>query len=319
MQIRANARGYAFLNGVKTFANTQKKQVYVISAPLTDKKYRYNFHGAYILLVPKKKITFIYREGSKQEFENYVEDVLDDIASISDKYQFKEILGRRRQWNHLVEIINEEPNDDIFEFLYSGQLSVRKEDHRSLDILISLFIGSINDAQRISSDIPDSILDKVKKKIQLFDSDQTRFIYDDIDPNQKLVRIQGLSGTGKTELLLHKLKDLYVTDLESKICLTCHNKVLADSLSKRIPQFFDFMKVEKQIEWNSRLWCNNAWGRAGDCNSGAFRFICDFYNILYMFLTLVAIMQHITDMKRNAIKGTRLLYGFLVLLSLYSV
>jgi len=273
-----------FLNGVKTFANTQKKQVYVISAPLTDKKYRYNFHGAYILLVPKKKITFIYREGSKQEFENYVEDVLDDIASISDKYQFKEILGRRRQWNHLVKIINEEPNDDIFEFLYSGQLSVRKEDHRSLDILISLFIGSINDAQRISSDIPDSILDKVKKKIQLFDSDQTRFIYDDIDPNQKLVRIQGLSGTGKTELLLHKLKDLYVTDLESKICLTCHNKVLADSLSKRIPQFFDFMKVEKQIEWNSRLWCNNAWGRAGDCNSGAFRFICDFYNIPFMSL-----------------------------------
>ena len=66
-----------FLNGVKTFANTQKKQVYVISAPLTDKKYRYNFHGAYILLVPKKKITFIYREGSKQEFENYVEDVLE--------------------------------------------------------------------------------------------------------------------------------------------------------------------------------------------------------------------------------------------------
>lgn len=273
-----------FLKGVQVFANSQKKQVYVISCPLTDKKYSYSYHGAYIILVPKRKIAFVHRDGSLEDFQDYIDDVLDDIASLADKYLFKDIIGRKRHWSNLIERINQEPNDDNFEQLYSGILFAGTEYHRTLDILISLFIGSINDAQRVSTVSPTNILDKVKKKIQLFDSDQTRFIYDDINTDQKIVRIQGLSGTGKTELLLHKLKDLYVTDPESRICMTCHNKVLADSLSKRIPRFFDFMKVEKQIEWNHRLWCNNAWGRAGDNNSGAFRFICDFYDIPFMSL-----------------------------------
>lgn len=273
-----------FLNGVQKFANSRKQQIYVISTPLTDKKYRYEYHGAYILLVPKRKIAFIRRKGEDIYFNEYIEDVLDDIASISDKYQFKDIIGRRRKWEHLIERIDEEPNNENFEVLYSGRLSIDSCYFRTLDILISLFIGSINDAKRISVDDPDNILDKVKKKIQLFDTDQSRFIYDDINPTQKIVRIQGLSGTGKTELLLHKLKDLYVSETDSKICMTCHNKVLADSLNKRIPKFFNFMKVEKQIEWNERLWCNNAWGRVGDENSGAFRYICSYYNIPFMSL-----------------------------------
>lgn len=39
------------------------------------------------------------------------------------------------------------------------------------------------------------------------------------------------------------------------------------------------MKVEQQIEWNERLWCTNAWGGSRDVNSGAYRFICAFYQI----------------------------------------
>jgi len=148
---------------------------------------------------------------------------------------------------------------------------------KKLDLLISLFIGSINDIDRVKEDVPVTTLDKVKQKIQLFDGDQTRFVYQ--NPDKKRINIQGLSGTGKTELLLHKLKDLYISDNSSSIYFTCHNKILADSLKKRIPSFFNFMKVEQQIEWEKRLWCTNAWGSNSFPNSGAYRYICAFYEI----------------------------------------
>jgi len=116
-----------------------------------------------------------------------------------------------------------------------------------------LLTGSINDIDRVKADLPKSLLDKIKRKILLFDADQTRFIYQKLD--QSIVRIQGLSGTGKTELLLHKLRDIYVNSPKSRIVFTCHNRILADNLERRIPDFFNFMKVEEQIAWKDRLWC----------------------------------------------------------------
>ena len=81
----------------------------------------------------------------------------------------------------------------------------------------------------------------------LFDGEQTRFIYD--EPHEKRITIQGLAGTGKTELLLHKIKEIYTHNDEVKIAFTCHNKILADNLRTRIPEFFNFMKVQEQIKW----------------------------------------------------------------------
>lgn len=50
-------------------------------------------------------------------------------------------------------------------------------EQRHADFLLSLLIGSINDIDRIGGDNPSTILDQVKKKIILFDGDQSRFIY----------------------------------------------------------------------------------------------------------------------------------------------
>lgn len=50
-------------------------------------------------------------------------------------------------------------------------------------------------------------------------------------------------------MLLHKIKELYIDDDKSTIAFTCHNVILADSLKKRVPEFFNFMKVEEQIQW----------------------------------------------------------------------
>ena len=279
-QIDKNPSNSVLLEDLEKYANKEKVQLYAITSPLTDQKYNYDYKDGFILLSSKKKIAFITYKDKNDAFENYIDDVIEDIGSISDKYQYRSIIGRPRTWRNdlIVELsLHEIENVSmLFEkLLYLNDTTKI----RQLDLLISLFIGSINDASQITIDEPEDLLEKVKNKIQLFDGDQTRFIYESSKQEQKRVTIQGLSGTGKTELLLHKLKDLYIIDSNSKICFTCHNKILADNLKKRIPQFFNFMKVEQQIEWDVRLWCVNAWGRFSNINSGTYRYICNFYGI----------------------------------------
>jgi len=278
LQADKNVINADFLQSLQDYADSNKILIYVLNRPLTDQKYSYRYSQALIILSPKCKISIIDIGNKEDEFENYIEDVIEDIGSISDKYLYKDVIGRPRKWRTTlldtdIKLHDIKSIDSLFR-----NLTLKDEgEKKKLDLLISLFIGSINDIYRVKEEVPISTLDKVKQKIQLFDGDQTRFIYQ--NPEKKKIRIQGLSGTGKTELLLHKLKDLYTSDSTSSIFFTCHNKILADSLKKRIPSFFNFMKVEQQIEWEKRLWCTNAWGSGSAPHSGAYRFICAFYQI----------------------------------------
>lgn len=273
-----NSKNADFIDALKEFSDTNQTLIYVLDRPLTDQKYSYSYSEALVILSSGNKIAIVDYGKKEDDYQDFVEDVIEDVGSISDKYLYKNVVGRPRVWRKTLL----EPDISIDEITgindFFENLSLKEEsDKKKLDLLISLFIGSINDIDRVKEDVPTTLLDKVKQKIQLFDGDQTRFIYQ--NPDKLKIRIQGLSGTGKTELLLHKLKDLYVNDSKSKIFFTCHNKILADSLKKRIPDFFNFMKVEQQIEWNSRLWCTNAWGSNSYPNSGAYRYICAFYKI----------------------------------------
>lgn len=269
------------IDAIAKYANEQKLQMYLLKSPLGNKKYVYADKDSFILLSPHHKITFITCRGILDNvFEDYYEDVIEDIGAISDKFLYKEYIGRTREWKEKLtrKVLSESLLKNINQFYneaYVEDVVIR----RKLELVISLFIGSINDITNVSLDEPKEILDKVKHKIQLFDGDQTNFIYGSLD--KKVVTIQGLSGTGKTELLLHKLKELYTENESNRIFFTCHNKILAKNLHERIPAFFNFMKIEQQIEWNRRLWCSNAWGSQGDRDSGLYRYICYFYGISF--------------------------------------
>jgi superfamily I DNA and RNA helicase len=280
LQAKQTEKDASFIKNLKGFAERQKNLTYILDSPLTDSKYSYKYSQALIILSPKNKIVIInFEDKDGKDFDDYVDDVIEDVGSISDKYNYKDVIGRTRKWRaSLLETfnINNITTNDLSSFFDKIKLTDDLE-IKKIDLLISLFTGSINDIDRVKEEVPVTILDKVKQKILLFDGDQTRFIYE--EPTNKKIRIQGLSGTGKTELLLHKLKDLYVKDNSSKIFFTCFNKILADNLRKRIPSFFNFMKVEQQIEWDSRLWCTHAWGSGSSPNTGAYRYICDFYQI----------------------------------------
>lgn len=279
LQAEKSQANHTFVEEIERSAVSTCEQTYVITQPLGDNRYAYPHQGAIVVLSPKRRLAFVDFSGDTNSFNDFVEDFLEDLASISDKYRYKEAIGRPRNWRS--DLITKIEADDVSPF-ESWQLETQIDDpakQRIAELLVSLLTGSINDIEKVRADTPNSLLDTVKRKILLFDGEQTRFIYQ--QPTGDIVRIQGLSGTGKTELLLHKLRDLYVNKPESKILLTCHSKILADNLAQRIPDFFNFMKVEEQIAWRERLWCMHAWGSSNSPHSGTYRLICHLYQIFF--------------------------------------
>lgn len=279
-QIDKNELNSAFIDAAESYAIENKKQIYLIDKPLGDSKYSYEYNDCLVLLAPGYKITFVHFGDDDDSFEEYVDDFIEDLGSISDKYRYKDIIGRPRVWKKTLIAEEKYSSAQSFNEIMDNIILSGGENKKRCELLLSLLTGSINDIEKVKGNIPENILDKVKQKILLFDGDQTRFVYQ--KPSSKRITTQGLSGTGKTELLLHKLKELYVEDKASKLIFTCHNKILADNLRNRIPEFFNFMKVEEQIKWFERLWCVNAWGSQSKKHSGAYSYICDFYNIPFL-------------------------------------
>ncbi|HGG9848079.1 TPA: DEAD/DEAH box helicase family protein, partial [Neisseria meningitidis] len=250
----------------------------------------------------KKKIAFI-NFGDTDSFETFREDFIEDLNAISDKYEYKSKIGRPRDWKTIFKnfSLDELVSNDIQNFVKNIEISSEREQRLS-ELIISLLTGSINDIEKIDGlNIQDNILDKIKKKIILFDSNQTNFLYQ--NKNQKKIIIQGLSGTGKTELLLHKLKELYLESDNNRIFFTCNNKILAESLRNRIPRFFNFMQVSQQIDWDNRLWCNHAWGSGKNKNSGLYSFICHFYGIPFLNYAQESSFSKICSMAIEQIKS----------------
>lgn len=278
-QIKENALNKPVIGIFEKYANTHADfQMYIITAPLGE-KYEYQYEDrALIVLVPSHKLLFINLSDEEESFLDYVEDVIQDLNSMSDKYKYLDFIGRARKWkDEIVEKVQYNDANFYLEDLFA-KTKLHGDEARKADLLISLLTGSINDIEKIGAVQPTTLLEKVKKNIILFDGEQTRFIFRNY-AIKKMISVQGLSGTGKTELLLHKLKDLYVNEEESKIFFTCHNIALADKLRQRIPRFFDFMSVRKQIKWGDRLWMARAWGSKSNPDSGLYSYLCNTYDI----------------------------------------
>ena len=267
-----------FFDSLEAYSNDNNQLMYVISRPLSEKKYQYDINNPCVVLIPGNRIIFLNIDGDER-FEDFILDFLEDLSSIADKYNHISVLGRSRRWREEL-CFEGNISNDVEELINDSKCN-NSEEVRKCNLLISLIIGSINDIARIGANISDNLLDQIKQRIILFDAKQTKFIFNEID--RKIIRIQGLSGTGKTELLLHKLKEIFLHEEGKRIALTCHNKVLASSLRKRIPDFFNFMKVEQQIKWNETLFCFHAWGSSGDINSGFYRYLCYFYQIPFEY------------------------------------
>ena len=264
-----------FFKSLKNYVNTIQKQSYVVYKGLTTKN-TYSYDRACLIILPKSKLLFVDFGHNEDAFQEYIEDFIDDLGFLSDKYGFKEKLGRSRTWKNMWESVT---IGNIIESTFFEQFQCNDDlESRKIEILTSLIIGSINDPKKVSLEFPQSLIGKVKNKIILYDTTQSSFIYKDVS-DRKLIRIQGLAGTGKTELLIQKIREKYVNEQDSRIAFACYNTVLWEDMKKRIPELFNFMKVDEQIKTNERLWIMKAWGNANAYNDGLCSFICNHYGI----------------------------------------
>lgn len=254
--------------------------VYIIQKPMLVSKQKEYYSFGVTLIVQRSKIFFIDCDpdgGYGEDFKYYCEDFIDDInALITAQYsQYFSILKRKREWEHNF-VKTEDSNIDKYEFLNLNNI-----DSRKIKILSTVIMGSIQEFNGFDlstlgeEELP--ALEAVKNKIVLFDLNQTKFVYKE-DESKKILTLQGLAGSGKTELLLHKIRKIFVEETDARIGVTCFNKVLSESLSTRIIDFFNTMKVSEQITYR-RLFVAHSWGSEAFPNSGLYSRICKEYGI----------------------------------------
>lgn len=266
---------------IKLFIENNNTQVYLLDKILGVKnKLNYDIKDVVYVAIPNYPILLIFDDDYREEqIENHLDDLKEDIGQLSVKYEYNYILDRPRKWNEEWFQFYSWNNFDFQNFIQNNKIK-KLDDKRKIELLISLITGSINDIEKIGKDLPETLLDKVKKQIMLLDGKQSHFIYDRELKNR--IFIQGMAGTGKTELLMRKIKELYVGEENSRIAFTCHNKVLATEMKQRIEKFFNFMKVEEQIDWDNRLKVFHSWGSKYGEKAGMYSYICENYNIPYL-------------------------------------
>ena len=266
---------------IKLFIENNNTQVYLLDKILGVKnKLNYDIKDVVYVAIPNYPILLIFDDDYREEqIEDHLDDLKEDIGQLSVKYEYNYILDRPRKWNEEWFQFYSWNNFDFQNFIQNNKIK-KLDDKRKIELLISLITGSINDIEKIGKDSPETLLDKVKKQIMLLDGKQSHFIYDRELKNQ--IFIQGMAGTGKTELLMRKIKELYVVEENSRIAFTCHNKVLATEMKQRIEKFFNFMKVEEQIDWDNRLKVFHSWGSKYGEKAGMYSYICENYNIPYL-------------------------------------
>ena len=116
--------------------------VYVITAPL-NKKYTYAYEAnALVILSPKKKIIFINLETDNKEFSSYVDDFIEDIGNLSDNYEYKELIGRPREWRqNIITMINSSEISTI-DSLFNQNSLVEGKDQRIAELIITLLLNN---------------------------------------------------------------------------------------------------------------------------------------------------------------------------------
>lgn len=281
-ELRTNSvfiRLYEFL---KNHPIIPADSIFLIDRPIMESnEYQYDYDNGFLLLIKNYKVMFFTVDTLDNEnFITFQEDFLEDTGALARKYDYVSLIGRSRDWKSkgIISSICLDENTDFEQFLQENKLD--EINSRVSNLIISLLTGSINHVSELDKELflqKQTLLQSIKNRIMLFDTNQTKFVYTE-DSDSPIIRIQGLAGSGKTELLLHKLKKLYVEDKGSRIAFTCFNKVLADKLRGRVPEFFNYMKVDEQINYQ-RLFIASSWGSGRYPEAGLYSKICANYGL----------------------------------------
>lgn len=96
-----------FIEIIKNYSQIKKQHIFIIQSPLIDAgKYTYSYKEALILLSARNKLVFInLNSNDSLKFNEFYEEVIEDLGSISDKYKYKDKIGRPKTWTNIFEKI----------------------------------------------------------------------------------------------------------------------------------------------------------------------------------------------------------------------
>lgn len=240
----------------------------------------------FIFSFPKYEIAIISYIDSIDDIENAIDFyyyITDRIVYYIQLYEYSDLLGEGREKSYKIKHIilnnnitkeeidkkinNMEINyklnfiencDKYIEEIFS--LIEKKDDYyevKVVDSLRSILTQSINDSKEVNN-LSQLRLDKIQNAIKNYDKKQLNFLYLD-DISKPIIKIQGIAGSGKTFLFLHKLIREYIENPNSTIMMTCHNKSLVWEFKKNIITLANVLKVKEQIDWKYRLHISHAW------------------------------------------------------------
>lgn len=180
----------------RNYSDRNNEQVYILKKPLLERDIEYDYDLGGFLLIPNYKICFInFSNDDNDEFEDYIDDVISDLESLVKEYGYLPRIGRKRKWSKRLITKLESTTPITTKNIIENLELAEESDQRDVNILISLLIGSINSVDKIGDNVPQTELEKIKQKIILFDGEQTRFIFENV--NKAVLNVQGLAGTGK--------------------------------------------------------------------------------------------------------------------------
>lgn len=85
------------------FFEEKSVQTNVINAPLgVDASAQYEFNDAVVVLMPKQKLCFVNLKEDQDMFEEFCEDFIEDLGYLSEKFEYREQLGRPRAWKKIL-------------------------------------------------------------------------------------------------------------------------------------------------------------------------------------------------------------------------
>ena len=178
VKLKSELESHPIVAVIKAIATGLDFELYVVDRILSERKYLYE-QSVIVILAPGHRIILVNCGETQDRFAEFKDDLIDDIGVLSDKYNYKEHIGRPRSWREQV-FISAESDADMESVIESAR-EESPGNKRKIDLIIGLITGSINDINKIGITVPASPIDRIRKKIVLFDGDQTRFIYSGYD------------------------------------------------------------------------------------------------------------------------------------------
>src|SRR5690606_11671305 len=95
---------------IDNFAEENKKQTYILCRPLSKDDAVYDYDQAIAIFSSGMRPCLVDTGGNEDAFDEYVEDFIEDISFLSEKFKYREKIGRKKHW---LELFKRFENDDL--------------------------------------------------------------------------------------------------------------------------------------------------------------------------------------------------------------